>query len=295
MLNRWIGILAGCAMLLANAAVFWRDVWPNWLAGDPPPSEAETLRPGEERQVQIGIYRAEGGAPVGKSWTRASRKAAGGLVMVLTTTVLEPVVLPGGLSSPRVRVETELTYRNQQACIDELDFRMHGLPVPIHLHGEAMPDGGFPLEWQVGSQRGSVVLDSQAPVTLGDVIRPFDRLPDLYVGRTWKLDLLDPLAQLMPQIRNSGLAPEPVLIQVTGREPLDHNGETLETYVVEGGGARAWVARDGRVLRQEVNVPLLGALVLLEEPYDDDARRAAIAATSGPEGRTHRHTEGRPR
>ncbi len=282
MFNRWIGILTAFAMILANAAIFWRDVWPNWLAGDPPPSEAFTLGQGEERLAQVGIYRADGGL-VGRSWTRASRKAAGGLVIVLTTTVLEPLTLPGGLTSPRVRVETELTYRNQQNYIDELDFRMHGLPVVVHLRGEAMPDGGFPLEWQVGSQRGSAVLDSQAPAALGDVIRPFDRLPDLYVGRTWKLDLLDPLEQLMPQLKQTGLAPEAVLIRVTDRTWIEHGGQPVEVFLVEGGGAKAWVARDGRVLRQEVNVPLLGALVLLEEPFDDDTRRAAIAATSGGE------------
>jgi hypothetical protein len=30
-----------------------------------------------------------------------------------------------------------------------------------------------------------------------------------------------------------------------------------------------------------VNLPLVGQLVLLDEPYDDEARRSAVRATSG--------------
>ena len=48
-------------------------------------------------------------------------------------------------------------------------------------------------------------------------------------------------------------------------------------YLVEGGGAKAWVEPDtGRVLRQEVTVPILGRLILLDEPYDAEALKHAM-------------------
>ena len=280
MLNRWIGIACGTFWLLANVAILWRDVLPHWLAGEPPPNEALLLTPGEKRFAQVGIYDDEGRA-VGTSWTASMRVGIGGTVAVKTTTVLQPIALPaaGGLLTPRVRIEIGLTYRAGEASVDSLDFKMLGLGVPVSLEGEAMPSGEFPFTWRVGEYRGKTVLDSRVPVALGDVIRPFDRLPNLYVGRTWRLELLDPLSQILPQLKQVGLSLEPILVQVTRIETILHQGQPVDAFVVEGGGATAWVAPDGRVLRQEVVLPLLGKLVLLDEPYDEDALRQGAAST----------------
>jgi hypothetical protein len=274
MLNRWIGILSVAAMLLANAAIVVQDVLPRWFTDDAPPSEAQLLRAGERRQVQVGIYHADGW-PVGCSWTRSHRKAVGGIVQVVTTTVLGPIRLSGGMAVPRVRVETEITYRANELRVDELEFSMFGLGLPISLRGAAMSTGEFAARWQVASQRGDFILDAGAPAALGDVIRPFDRLPDLHVGQRWRLELLDPLSHILPQLRDSGVELEPIVIRVTGKTTITHQGQPVETYVVDGGSATAYVAEDGRVLRQEVDVPLLGRLVLLDEPYDEAALERA--------------------
>lgn len=280
MINRWIGILSLFFMILANAAIIWRDILPDWVAGDPPPSPAQLLGPGEEQRVQVGIYRHGTGRQVGTSWTRSRRTGDAGLVMVITHTKLEPITLPGGIVTPQVLVETELTFRPDEARVDELDFQMKGLGMPIALHGEAMPTGEFPFRWQVGARRGEIALDSRAPAALGDVIRPFQRLPNLYVGRSWRLELLDPLKHLLPQIQADDVNLQSVLIRVTGRERIEHRGVELEAFVVEveDGSATAWVAPSGVVLRQEINVPFLGRLVLLDEEYDERARLRAINA-----------------
>jgi hypothetical protein len=275
MVNRWIGILTLVAMILANGAIFWRDVLPSYYVGDPPPNDALTLAPNEIRRVQVGIYDRRGDL-IGQSWTRSRKTGVGGLVLVVTTTVLRPIVLPNGAATPAVRVDTEITFRNDEAVVDELDFRIFGLGIPITLRGETMPTGQFPIQWEVGPRRGRIVLDSRAPQALGDVIRPFDRLPQLYVGRSWRLELLDPLSQIVPNIDTTGLGFEAVLIQVTRKETIEHRGQPVSTYVVEGGGATAWVNERGDVLRQEVQVPILGQLVLLDEEYDDETRVDAI-------------------
>jgi hypothetical protein len=281
-LNRWIGIACAAFWALANVAILWRDVLPHWRAGDPPPNEALLLTPGEKRFVQVGIYNAVG-RPVGTSWTTSTRVGVSGVVLVKTTTILEPIALraAGNLATPRVRIETGLTYTIGQATVDTLEFKMFGLGVPVSLEGEAMPSGEFPFTWQVGQCRGKTVLDSRVPVALGDVIRPFDRLPNLYLGRAWRLELLDPLSQVLPQLKQVGLSLEPILVQVTRIETVLQQDHAVDAFVVEGGGATAWVAPDGRVLRQEVILPLLGKLVLLDEPYDEAARRQAIVTTFG--------------
>ena len=277
MFNRWLGLGSLIAMLTANLALVWQEFLPGWLAGDPPPSEAALLAPGEDRFAQVGLYDAAGRS-LGQSWTRSRCTGVGGIVQVYTTTLLRPAHLPGGVATPRIRIEAELTYRQDNARLDDLDFRVYGLAWPLMLQGEAMPSGEFPCEWQAGTQRGSVILDAHAPAALGDVLRPFDRLPDLYVGRTWRLNLLDPLAHLVPGAREAGFVPEPILIEVTGRETIAHDGAEVATHVVEGGGVTAWVAHDGTVLRQRAVLPLLGELHVVAEPYDEQARRAALEA-----------------
>lgn len=277
MLNRWIGIVSAAGMILANAALLSRDVLPDWRAGDPPPSEPLLLEPGESRQVQVGIHHADG-RRLGTSWTCSRRPGADGIVMVTNTTVLDPIPLAGRVATPRVRIEMNLTYRSDEARVDEMKFTIVGLSQPVSIHAETMLSGEFPCKWQIGPQEGKVMLDAQAPVLLGDAIRPFDRLPDLYVGRSWHLKLLDPLAHILPELKTSGLSLETTLVQVTRHEELEHGGQQVDTLVVEGAGATAWVAHDGRVLRQEVTLPLIGRLVLLDEPYDDDARRNAVHA-----------------
>jgi hypothetical protein len=136
-LNRWIGKLSAAAMLVATFALIERDILPQYRTGDPPPNESVLLQPGEERHAQVGIYDADG-RPVGKSWTRSRRTSANGLVIVLTTTVLEPMSV-GTIATPRVRVETELTFKSNELTVDELDFRMFGLPVDISMHARRCP------------------------------------------------------------------------------------------------------------------------------------------------------------
>jgi len=277
MLNRLLGILFALAMLLANVAVFTRDVLPRWRPGNPPPSDAQLLRPGETRLAQVGIYN-NAGHLIGRSWTRSQCKPASELVSVATTTVLHPISLPGGLLTPRVRVETQCLYRQDEGHVDEIEFRMFGVGMTVSLRGEAMSTGEFSCSWQVGERRGSLLLDAGAPQALGDVIRPFDRLPDLRVGQTWQLRLLNPLARMLPQLNQTGIDLEPVIIRVVERRTIDHAGQNVDVFVVDGGHAVAYVAQDGRVLRQEVDLPLVGRLVLLDEPFDEQsweqARRA---------------------
>lgn len=275
MLNRLIGIICLTAMLLANTAVVVRDVLPRWIANDVPPSDGELLQREERRCAQVAICDGDG-RRVGSSWTVA-RCNMFGIVTVQATTVLNGLPLPGGLTAPSVMVDTELTYRQDERLVDELSFRLHGLGFAVVLEGEAMPTGEFACKWRIGEQRGAFLLDARAPAALGDVIRPFDRLPELRVGQTWRVRLLDPLSQVLDRgtVATAGLELEPIIIRVTGRERITHQGQELEAFVVQAdnGQACAYAAPDGRVLRQIVNVPLLGRLVLDDEPFDENLLR----------------------
>lgn len=272
MLNRWIGIVCAFGMLSVNAALIFRDFVPDWIAGPPPDSLGTRLNPGGRDPVQIGIYDAKG-ALIGQSWTVCS--ASTELFRINTWTMVRSVPLPTGVRTPAIRVDTDAVFKPSGA-IDTLEIRVHGFGVPVHFKGELIPPDSFPCEWEVGDQRGRLILDADTTRALGDVFRPFDQLPGMYVGRAWRLKLFNPLARLLPGWKGSDAAVESVLVRCTALDTIRHGNREVEAYRVEAPKTRAWVAYDGRVLKQEVDLPLFGRLTLLDEIYDEALRKRRI-------------------
>lgn len=290
MLNRWIGILCVLFMLSANTALFMRDVLPGWLAGDPPGLDDLTRGGVPPREVQTGIFDARGRV-VGRTWTISrvqrhildsdSQTIQGQILDIQSRTMLYPIMLPNGMATPQVRIETRLRYRSEDGLLDELVMSIRGLPAGVVLRGEMISDE-FACSCKVGPRlERSFRLDAEATRALGDVIRPFRRLPGLYVGRTWRLQLLDPLSRVMPGLQTNDIIAEPQLVRVTRTEQIQHRGRPVETFVVEAHRMRAWVAPGGHVLRQEVELPLLGKLILVDEPFDQDEYRRAGQWSAG--------------
>lgn len=277
MLNRWIGIIAAVCMIAANLALFYRDVLPAWLAGEPPRVGLE-LASGETLSSQVDIF-DQYDERIGQSWTIARR--SGETLTVRTWTLLESIQLPNGIRTPRVRIDTELSYQyaDDGARLSRLMIRMHGLGVPVLVKGEDFAQGDFPCIWQVGPMRGNFRMTSEATRALGDVIRPFNRLPGLKVGQSWRLELINPMAQLLPGWKSAEMSLDTVLVRVTGRETIAHGDEKIDCFRVEARRATAWVRPDGRVVRQEIDLPVLGRLTLLDRAFDDDARRQALLMT----------------
>lgn len=272
MINRWVGITTAAVMLLANGTLVFKDLVPTWLAGDPPPNDLQLLDPGEKRYVQVGIY-DERNLCVGTSWTVSH--VSGTLLTVHSWTLLRPLRLAGETRTPQIRVHTVLTYQLTSG-LDTLRIDVSGLPAPLTFSGEFVPPDDFPCKWGFGGQAGSFVLTAEATRALGDVIRPFDRLPGLYVGQTWRLRLFDPLEQLMPSWGGVDLSGQSVIVRVTGTETIEHAAKSVETFRVETRGVVAWADADGRVLRQIVEVPLLGKLRLEDEEFIEEDFRAVM-------------------
>jgi hypothetical protein len=272
-LNRWVGIICATLMVSANATLFLRDILPGWRGGDPPALDDLSQGTGVERHVQIGIYNAEG-TNIGRSWTVTELQIE--YLNVTSTTMLYPITLPNGIATPPVRVETTLRYRETDGVLAELVMTIRGLPATLELRGDLVPPDDFVCKWRLGPrQQGQFVLDAQATRAIGDVLRPFDRLPGLYVGRTWRMQLLDPLSRVVPGLQAEALVGDTELVRVTRTEIIQHRGEPVETFVVEAPRMRGWVSRDGQVLRQEVDLPILGTLAMNDEPYNAKDYEAA--------------------
>jgi len=267
-LNRWIGFGCVFLMLVGNATLFVRDVLPGLVVGEPPDPWC-MLPADEERCAQVGIFDSANRL-VGRSWTLA--RAQGEFVKVESVTRLYPIQLPEELVTPHLRIDVDMLYRSADALVDELVMVIRGLPAVVELRGELITLEEFACKWRVGvpgsGPSGRLVLDAQATRALGQVLRPFSRLPGLRVGQTWRLELLDPLAHVIQGFKSPEILAEPQIVRVSGVETITHRGRKVEAFVVETRQTRAWVAPDGTVLRQEVELPLLGKLLLRDEPFD---------------------------
>lgn len=277
MLNRWIGIIAVLLMLLANAALVRRDLLPSWFASAPPGNEAMTLPAGEKRRAQIGIFDGRG-ARVGEGWSLAQR--SGSALLLDTWTYLAGITLPNGKKT-RLRVHTSFNY-HESGTLTTLKMELEGdiLPNVFRIEGEGVEAAGhFACEWSIGELKGTFTIPLEATRALGESIRPFERLSGLFVGRSWRVKLVDPLSNLLPGWVGSRLASEPVVVEVTGMETIQHFGESVEAFRVEAKAmnAKAFVRKDGIVLRQSLVLPLLGEITVIEEPMSESAMQAARA------------------
>jgi hypothetical protein len=273
MLNRWIGTGALLLMLAGNASLFVYDILPRWTAGSPPRFQTVVSEGASYEHIQTGIFDSAD-RNIGRSWTLIHNEDE--YISVASTTLLDPIVLPEGLNTPAVRIETDLRFGKDDQLLNELSISLHGLPVTAMLQGELIPPDQFACRWHVGARRGMFVFEAGLTRAFGDVLRPFTRLPNLHVGQTWRLQLMNPLSKALPGWNSAGPVEEPEIVRVTGTEMIEHGGRSVEAFVVEAPRLRAWVAPDGAVLRQEIEfLPLLGRLVLRDEPFDDVAYEKA--------------------
>ena len=104
---------------------------------------------------------------------------------------------------------------------------------------------------------------------IGDVFRPFASLPELAVGQSWRMQVVNPVSV----ITGIGSRFMPLLVQVTGRETINApDGRQVECFIVEAPSVRAWVDREGLVWVQQVELPVGGQITLRNEPHDADEK-----------------------
>jgi len=259
---RLFGMGAGLLWVSAMTALFVRDVWPAWTAQDAPPMSKEILSDLRGRQEQFGIFRADG-SRVATAWT--SVEGSGTNTFISSTVHLEDL----GFPVPSVLIETRIEFA-EDGELNSFDLDVYGVPmITIKVHGEQRGIY-FPCELQIGALRREANLELSASRLIGDTLRPFNYLPMLKVGQSWRMQLIDPLSAVISQRTRF----TPIVARVTHTERIPHGGVELECFVVETtpGQAKAWVAPDGRVIRQEVDVPGIGQVTAREERYEGKHR-----------------------
>lgn len=262
--NRILGIILATVWLACMAALVQRDVVPFWTAQDPPSQGAPSGR--YQCRLANGV-----GKQIGTAWVTATNGPQ--LTTVESLTVLELGRITGlfrGLN--RLAIQTDMTYERDGA-LNMFKITLHGAGMPIEVAAERYVHD-FSCIVRIGESRTSLLLDGRMYDRLSESLRPFTHLPNLHVGQTWRIRLLDPLAML----KGDSFPFQEQLVRVVGRERIRHQGGMLECFRIESAGTVAWADGAGKVLRQELAVPLLGKMVLTDEPYDRAAHNAASAS-----------------
>lgn len=262
-MNRIFGIVITLTWLVAMAALVRRDIVPYWFAEDAPRSWAAA------QEVQCGIFN-DAGRRIGTSWSVITPGPQ--LVTTRGLTLIDLSALEGYLPiRGRLLLKTLLTYEADGPLV-EFEFSLRGAGFPIEIAGERL-GSDYACTAVIGGTRTVVPLDWRLSEGLGELARPFSHLDGLYVGRRWRLRLLDPFAV----VTGGSLEFKTQLATVTKMENVDVRGAELECFRVETEGSTAWVDRDGRIVRQEARIPLLGRWTLLNEPFDREEMRVTAA------------------
>ena len=237
----------------------WHDVWPVLTAGDPPDVMVGAGPAGSGWQV--GIYNKYD-QRIGTAWSACQGP--------LGRTDIIFLKLPPAVDRLRIRIESQFT---EQGQLDDFELKVQGLEVPVDIRGERFPSVyGFTVT--AGPLKESFKINASDAGLIGDVFRPFTALPGLEVGRSWRMQVVNPVAV----VTGLGRRFTPILVRVTRRETITtFDDRSVSCLVVEAPGVKAWVDPDGVVLVQEVELPVGGRITLRDEPFDALAMRNARA------------------
>ena len=257
-----IGVLV--MWIAAMGALVVRDVWPAWTAQDPPPITAEQLARLSRDEEQFGIFNGDS-QRLGTAWSNITR--TGPNSNIYGTMHIEKQRL-----LPELLIET-LTIFDGDGDLDTFELDVFGAPFPlnpIQIRGQQYGDA-FPCELRIGAMKRQASLQLSSSRMIGESMRPFTFLPELEVGQSWRMQVLDPLAAVLQR----GTQFTPVIATVTGKEVLEMDDGKVECFVVELSQqrAKAWVHATGRVVQQEVEVPGMGTVLVKEERFDGKLRQ----------------------
>jgi len=262
-MNRIIGSLLALTWIVAMAALVQRDVLPFWTAREAP---NELLPAGD---YQVAILSASG-VRIGTTWISANQSPT---TMVSSTTVLDAGKVAGMLPITGTwLLGTDLSY-DAKGRLDHFHFTLATPAVSGDVDAERI-ERDFSVIARLGDMKKTMLLDGELSKYLSETLRPFTHLGGLRVGQSWRIRLLDPFALL----RSGSVEFQTILARVAGLETIEHKGNLVQCFRVESPTARAWVDSSGRVLKQEVQLPLVGKWTLQDESVDADARRNAMKA-----------------
>jgi hypothetical protein len=239
--------------------LLWRDLWPSWRSGEPPPYTidlVEEVQRGRDNTVLWAVLDGDHEVMQARSWVE--HRADDTFVLRLDFKPRPAFGKPAGLLAKRHPVSSMLRVtRDGSLC--ELEVRAAveealGRPLAgeVLLAGQVRGERFYPhLRVECA---GQVVLDSDLrPVEVsyhGSVLvpsHPVNRIQGLRPGQSWRMPEVDPFAAglgLTDAVRqlNARVLPEPRVLEWRGKSKtclvIEYEGadEKASTWVEVGSG-----------------------------------------------------------
>ncbi len=262
-------------VLFWAASMTWlvrHDVWPALTAGEAPQVGPSGWAKLHDTHFQVGIFNKYD-QRIGTAWTVYNPRSQ----TREDTIHLHWAVLPGPML---LKIESGFMadgkLDNFKLTVDgaQLGPAAFGANSPIVIEGERYASV-YAFRIRAGrSIDKTFKIGAMEAGLIGDVFRPFAALPDLEVGRTWRMQVVNPIST----ITGVGQPVVSMLVRVTGRETITTvDRQQVGCFVVEAPNVRAWVDDSGLVWVQQMNLPLGGKITARNEPYDEKTRNASVA------------------
>ena len=260
MFTRATGLVIVPVWLTAMSWLGYHDIWPTFAAQEPPRLVASEWLKQEGKQTQYAIYRE--GERIGAIWTRytASEDA------VQVTDLIWIDRLPVPITPLRATAETVFT---PDGLLDEMTLELQNYDAKFKLHGERF-HSHFAFHFESGPIERAFKIPLADGATISDAFHPFGQLGRLRVGQSWKMQVYNPIADLI----GIGDRFVSVLVTVTSAEPIITSDGKKLCFVVESPASKAWVNGYGEVLIQESTLPVVGKIrIVRESGFDEDLLR----------------------
>jgi hypothetical protein len=268
---RWLSLGILAFWLSTTAWLVWRDLWPRWRIGGPPPYTIDLVEEVQRREGVAHLWAVlEDDRPPTEARSWVEHDPADDTFALHLKFKARPSfqARPAG-PLPRMRFVSSLLRVTREGALRELEVRVavNGAigPLPVNsnllLAGQVRGDRFFP---RYRLEQSGVLLkeDNLSPVEVsyhGSVLvpqHPVNKIQGLRPGQSWSMPVVDPFAAAFgfaDAVRhvNARVLPEPQTLQWQERKPktclvIEYEGEEEK--------AATWVeVGTGLVQRQEAS------------------------------------------
>ena len=270
MFTRATGLFIVPVWLAAMGWIGYHDIWPTLIAQEPPRLVPSEWLKQEGKQTQYAIYRE--GERIGTIWTRYT--AGEDAVQVNDLIWIDRLPVP--IAPLRATAETVFT---PDGLLDEITVQLENYSAKFKLHGERF-HAHFAFNFESGPIDRAFKIPLSDGATISGAFHPFGQLGHLRVGQSWKMQVYNPIADLI----GIGDRFVSVLVRVTGAESIVTTEGKKHCFIVESPASKAWVNGRGEVLVQESTLPVIGKIrIVRESGFDEDMLRRRQRQTLSPE------------
>lgn len=159
------------------------------------------------------------------------------------------IKLPKIFSSPDNEIKmTGYSSVNEDYQLQSFSFKITSFLFNYDVNGYTQDDKMI-VDIFDGQNTKTHIYEKSDATTLSNGFSPFLAMPNLSVGKTWTITMIDPIAGTIQRIKAN----------VDKKEMMEWKHKEYEVYDVvmeyKNFRAHAWITQDGRILKQELLMP----------------------------------------